>query len=71
MAELSAVSLISIPVPPTSVHPPLCGLIGIILGKSSLGFFPGLYYRPYYLDMGANSLGPIHLCYPYRPIYHI
>ena len=38
-----AVSLISIPVPPTSVHPLLCGLIGIILGKKApWAFFPAL-----------------------------
>lgn len=30
-----AISLIMIPIPPSSVHPLMCGLIGIILGRRS------------------------------------
>ncbi|NLM51327.1 MAG: cobalt transporter CbiM [Firmicutes bacterium] len=49
-----AVSLISIPVSPTSVHPLLCGLIGIILGKKSpLAFFPALLLQALLLRHGG------------------
>lgn len=58
-----AVSLISIPVPPTSVHPLLCGLIGIILGKKALlAFFPALLLQALLFrhggitSLGANTL---------------
>lgn len=54
-----AVSLISIPVPPTSVHPLICGLIGIILGwKSPLAFFPALLLQALLFKHGGlTSLG--------------
>lgn len=54
-----AVSLISIPVPPTSVHPLLCGLIGIILGKRApLAFFPALLLQALLFKHGGiASLG--------------
>ncbi|NLL51999.1 MAG: cobalt transporter CbiM [Peptococcaceae bacterium] len=54
-----AVSLISIPVPPTSVHPLLCGLIGIILGKKApLAFFPALLLQALlFRHGGITSLG--------------
>lgn len=54
-----AVSLISIPVPPTSVHPLLCGLIGIILGrKAALAFFPALLLQALLFKHGGiSSLG--------------
>ncbi|SDK90791.1 CbiM family transporter [Natronincola ferrireducens] len=54
-----AVSLISIPVPPTSVHPLLCGLIGIILGKKApLAFFPALLLQALlFRHGGVTSLG--------------
>ena len=58
-----AISLISIPVPPTSVHPLVCGLIGIILGaKSSLAFFIALLLQALLFkhggitSLGANTL---------------
>jgi len=54
-----AVSLISIPVPPTSVHPLLCGLIGIILGKKApLAFFSALLLQALlFRHGGITSLG--------------
>lgn len=54
-----AVSLISIPVPPTSVHPLLCGLIGIVLGgKAPLAFFPALLLQALlFRHGGLTSLG--------------
>lgn len=54
-----AVSLISIPVPPTSVHPMLCGLIGIILGKRvPLAFFPALLLQALlFRHGGITALG--------------
>ncbi|HHX23972.1 MAG TPA: cobalt transporter CbiM [Thermoanaerobacterales bacterium] len=54
-----AVSLISIPVPPTSVHPLLCGLIGIILGKKApLAFFPALLLQALLFKHGGlTALG--------------
>lgn len=54
-----AVSLISIPVPPTSVHPLLCGLIGILLGKRAiLAFFPALLLQALLFKHGGiTSLG--------------
>ena len=71
-----AVSLISIPVPPTSVHPLLCGLIGVILGKRApLAFFPALLLQallfkhgvlPHWANTVMLSL-PAYLCYL---IYH-
>lgn len=58
-----AVSLISIPVPPTSVHPLLCGLIGILLGKRApLAFLPALFLQALLFRhgglsaLGANTL---------------
>lgn len=51
-----AVSLISIPVPPTSVHPLLCGLIGVILGrKAALAFFPALLLQALLFKHGGIS----------------
>lgn len=62
-ATFFAVSLISIPIPPTTVHPLLCGLIGIILGKrSALAFFPALLLQALLFkhggitSLGANSI---------------
>ncbi len=54
-----AVSLISIPVPPTSVHPLLCGLIGIILGKKApWAFFPALLLQALlFRHGGLTALG--------------
>jgi len=54
-----AVSLISIPVPPTSVHPLICGLIGIILGaKAPLAFFVALLLQALLFKHGGiTSLG--------------
>lgn len=58
-ATFFAASLISIPVPPTSVHPLLCGLIGIILGKrAALAFFPALLLQTLLFKHGGiTSLG--------------
>jgi len=58
-ATFFAASLISIPVPPTSVHPLLCGLIGIILGKrTALAFFPALLLQALLFKHGGiTSLG--------------
>ncbi|NLY46884.1 MAG: cobalt transporter CbiM [Tissierella sp.] len=58
-ATFFAASLISIPVPPTSVHPLLCGLIGIILGKkAALAFFPALLLQAILFKHGGiTSLG--------------
>ena len=58
-ATFFATSLISIPVPPTSVHPLLCGLIGIILGKrTALAFFPALLLQALLFKHGGiTSLG--------------
>ena len=62
-ATFFAASLISIPVPPTSVHPLLCGLIGIILGKkAALAFFPALLLQALLFKhggitaLGANTI---------------
>lgn len=54
-----AASLISIPIPPSSVHPLLCGLIGMILGgKSALAFFPALFLQALlFRHGGLTSLG--------------
>lgn len=54
-----AVSLIMIPIPPSSVHPLLCGLIGIILGrKSALAFFPALLLQALlFRHGGITALG--------------
>lgn len=58
-----AASLISIPIPPSSVHPLLCGLIGIILGKKSiLAFAPALFLQALLFKhgglttLGANTI---------------
>lgn len=58
-----AISLIMIPIPPSSVHPLMCGLIGIILGrKSPLAFFPALLLQAIFFQhggittLGANTL---------------
>lgn len=58
-----AVSLIMIPIPPSSVHPLMCGLIGIVLGKKSpLAFFPALLLQALLFQhgglttLGANTL---------------
>ena len=63
-----AVSLISI----RSLHfssSAIMRISGIILGKSSLGFFPGsLLQALLFRHGGLTALGAIHLCYPYRPI---
>lgn len=58
-ATFFAASLISIPIPPTSVHPLLCGLIGIILGKrAALAFFPALLLQALLFKHGGiTSLG--------------
>jgi cobalt/nickel transport system permease protein len=62
-ATFFGVSLISIPVPPTSVHPLLCGLIGILLGrKLALAFVPALLLQALLFrhggltTVGANTL---------------
>lgn len=58
-----ALSLLSIPIGPTSVHPLLGGLLGIILGKrASLAFFIGLLLQALLFQhgglttLGANTL---------------
>ncbi len=58
-----AISLIMVPIPPSSVHPLMCGLIGIILGKKSpLAFFPALLLQALLFQhggittLGANTL---------------
>lgn len=58
-----AASLIAIPVPPTSIHPLLCGLMGILLGKKApLAFFPALLLQALLFrhggitSLGANTL---------------
>lgn len=58
-ATFFAVSLISIPVPPTSVHPLLAGLIGIILGaQAPLAFFVALLLQALLFKHGGlSSLG--------------
>lgn len=58
-ATFFAVSLISIPVPPTSVHPLLCGLIGILLGRQvALAFLPALLLQALLFKHGGlTSLG--------------
>lgn len=62
-ATFFAVSLISIPVPPSSVHPLLCGLIGIILGRqAALAFLPALLLQALLFKhggitaLGANTI---------------
>ena len=62
-ATFFAASLISIPVPPTSVHPLLCGLIGIILGKKSATTETSTCRG----DSGKNQLLPFSQLYYYRP----
>ncbi|MGF7107662.1 CbiM family transporter [Treponema pedis] len=58
-----AISLIMIPIPPSSVHPLMCGLIGIIAGfKAPLAFFPALLLQALLFQhggittLGANTL---------------
>lgn len=58
-----AISLIMIPIPPSSVHPLMCGLIGIIVGsKAPLAFFPALLLQALLFQhggittLGANTL---------------
>ena len=47
-----AISLIMIPIPPSSVHPLMCGLIGIILGRRSpLAFFPALLLQALFFQL--------------------
>lgn len=62
-AAFFGASLISIPVPPTSVHPLLCGLIGVLLGrKLCLAFLPALLLQALLFrhggltTVGANTL---------------
>lgn len=62
-ATFFGVSLISIPVPPTSVHPLLCGLIGILLGRRlALAFLPALLLQALLFrhggltTVGANTI---------------
>lgn len=54
-----AASLISIPIPPSSAHALLCGLIGIILGRrSALAFMPALFLQALLFKHGGlTSLG--------------
>jgi cobalt/nickel transport system permease protein len=54
-----AVSLISIPIGPSSVHPILCGLIGILLGKRApIVFFAGLLLQAIIFQHGGlTTLG--------------
>ena len=54
-----ALSLISVPIGPSSVHPLICGLIGIILGrKSALAFLPALLLQALLFKHGGiTSLG--------------
>lgn len=83
-ATFFGVSLISIPVPPTSVHPLLCGLIGIILGKRVvLAFLPALLLQALLFKhggltaLGANTVMlsiPAYisyLLYRHLPIKHL
>lgn len=58
-ATFFAVALISIPVGPSSAHPLICGLIGIILGKkSSIAFFIALLLQALLFKHGGlTSLG--------------
>ena len=58
-----AISLIMIPIPPSSVHPLMCGLIGIIVGRRApLAFFPALLLQALLFQhggittLGANTL---------------
>jgi len=62
-ATFFGVSLISIPVPPTSVHPLLCGLIGILSGRrAALVFVPALLLQALLFrhggltTLGANTI---------------
>ncbi len=54
-----AISLIMIPIPPSSVHPLMCGLIGIIVGwKAPLAFFPALLLQALLFQHGGiTTLG--------------
>lgn len=54
-----ALSLITVPIGPSSVHPLICGLVGIILGgKSALAFFPALLLQALLFHHGGlTSLG--------------
>lgn len=58
-ATFFAVALISIPVGPSSAHPLICGLVGIILGnKSSISFFIALLLQALLFKHGGlTSLG--------------
>ncbi|MCD1146571.1 cobalt transporter CbiM [Peptoniphilus sp. KCTC 25270] len=58
-ATFFAGSLISIPIPPSSVHPILCGLLGILLGRrASLALFPALLLQALLFQHGGiTSLG--------------
>ena len=55
-----AISLIMIPIPPSSVHPLMCGLIGIIVGRRApLAFFPALLLQALLFQHGGiTTLGP-------------
>ncbi len=67
-----AISLISFPIGPSSVHPLLVGLIGIILGRrSALAFFPALLLQALLFKhggltaLGANTIMlaiPAYIC---------
>ncbi|MGO1478472.1 CbiM family transporter [Senegalia sp. (in: firmicutes)] len=74
-----AISLLSIPIGPSSVHPLLVGLIGIILGRrSALAFFPALLLQALLFRhggltaLGANTIMltiPAYICnFGYRKI---
>jgi len=72
-----AVSLISIPIPPASVHPLLCGLVGIILGKRApLAFFSALLLQALLFkhggltSLGANTVMLTIPAYLSHLIYH-
>lgn len=74
-----AISLMSFPVGPSSVHPMLVGLIGIILGRrSALAFFPALLLQALLFKhggltaLGANTIMlsiPAYVCnFLYRKV---
>ena len=51
-----AISLIMIPIPPSSVHPLMCGLIGIIVGRRApLAFFPALLLQALLFQHGGST----------------
>lgn len=54
-----ALSLVTVQVGPSSVHPLICGLVGIILGrKAALAFFPALLLQAVLFQHGGlTSLG--------------